>query len=85
LSVPSINLTRNAYPYCSFRLLTLVGQLITVAPHLHPIASLHKTYRIPCTVIHTSDPILNWIKEHIPDALLIGSDEESEQWISAVV
>jgi ribose-phosphate pyrophosphokinase len=58
--------------------------IITVDPHLHRIKSLSKVYRIPNTVIHAAKAISEWIRKNIENPILIGPDEESEQWVSMV-
>ena len=56
--------------------------LVTVDPHLHRYDALDEIYSIPTHVLHASDLIAAWVEEHIPDPLLIGPDNESEQWVS---
>ncbi len=58
--------------------------LVTVDPHLHRIASLDEVYRIPSRVVHAAPAVAAYIREHIADAVLIGPDEESAQWVKAV-
>ncbi|WP_026899262.1 ribose-phosphate pyrophosphokinase [Daejeonella oryzae] len=59
-------------------------ELITIDPHLHRRNSLSEIYSIPCKVIHASPLISEYIKSHILNPLLIGPDEESEQWVSEI-
>ncbi len=61
-----------------------VDKLITVDPHLHRIAQLNEIYAIQTKVVHAAEHIALWIKQHVPKALLIGPDSESEQWVSKV-
>lgn len=61
-----------------------VDRLITVDPHLHRRVSMKEIYSIPCEVLHADILISHWVKKNIPDALLIGPDSESEQWVSEV-
>lgn len=63
---------------------SLVDELITIDPHLHRRHNLSEMYHIPMKVLHASSLIAEWIKAHIPDAVLVGPDEESEQWIAAI-
>lgn len=63
---------------------TFIDGLITVDPHLHRISSLNNIYTIPTKVSHAAEAIAIWIKENIPQALVIGPDSESEQWVSQV-
>ncbi|MFT5703368.1 MAG: ribose-phosphate pyrophosphokinase [Rickettsiales bacterium] len=58
--------------------------LITIDPHLHRHKSLSEIYSIPAKTLHASDAIANWIKDNIKNPLLIGPDEESQQWVSQV-
>lgn len=61
-----------------------VDRLITVDPHLHRRVSMKEIYSIPCEVLHADVLISQWVKKNIPNALLIGPDSESEQWVSEV-
>lgn len=63
---------------------SMVDKLITVDPHLHRRSSMQEIYSIPCIVLHAAKLISTWIKHNIPNALLIGPDSESEQWVSEV-
>ena len=58
--------------------------LVTVDPHLHRYGSLGDIYRIPTRVVHAASLISEWIREHVANPLIIGPDNESEQWVSAV-
>ncbi len=58
--------------------------LITIDPHLHRWHSLNQIYSIPTTALHATNPIARWIKSHISNAVLIGPDAESSQWVSAI-
>jgi len=70
--------------YFATLLSSLVDRIITVDPHLHRRASMKEIYSIPCEVLHASGLISEWIKNNIPNALLMGPDSESEQWVSEV-
>ncbi|MDP1747741.1 MAG: ribose-phosphate pyrophosphokinase [Bacteroidota bacterium] len=61
-----------------------VDRLITVDPHLHRRVSMKEIYSIPCEVLHADGLISKWVKKNVPNALLIGPDSESEQWVSEV-
>ena len=63
---------------------SFVDELITIDPHLHRISSLDKIYSINTTTLHAAPLISDWIKKNIPNALLIGPDGESKQWVSEV-
>ncbi|ABI64486.1 MULTISPECIES: ribose-phosphate pyrophosphokinase [Maricaulis] len=58
--------------------------LVTIDPHLHRYHDLSEVYDIPNRVLHAADTIAAWIAEHVPGALIVGPDSESEQWVSAV-
>lgn len=58
--------------------------LITIDPHLHRHKSLDEIYTIPSQVLHAADLIATWIKDNIKNPLLVGPDQESEQWVSDV-
>ena len=70
--------------YFAKLLSSLVDRLITIDPHLHRRVSMKEIYSIPCEVLHAAELISEWIKSNIPDAILIGPDSESEQWVSEV-
>lgn len=55
-------------------------RLITVDPHLHRIASLQDIYSIPATVVHTSELIGSWVRDHVASPIVLGPDAESTQW-----
>ncbi len=70
--------------YFAKLLSSLVDRLITIDPHLHRRVSMKEIYSIPCEVLHASGLISDWIKNNISNALLVGPDSESEQWVSEV-
>lgn len=63
---------------------SLADGLVTVDPHLHRIHDLGEIYSIPTRVVPAAPVISRWIREHVPNALLIGPDEESRQWVAEV-
>ncbi len=63
---------------------SMADSLITIDPHLHRRASMKEIYSIPCELLHATELISAWIKKNIPDAIIIGPDSESEQWVSEV-
>ncbi|OJW81501.1 MAG: phosphoribosylpyrophosphate synthetase [Bacteroidetes bacterium 46-16] len=63
---------------------SFVDELITIDPHLHRRSNLGEIYAIPTQVLHAAPLISSWIKANIPNAVLIGPDSESEQWVSEV-
>lgn len=66
----------------------LIGRYIdwiaTVDPHLHRIHNLAEVYRVPAKVVHAAPAVAGWIASNVDKPLLIGPDEESEQWVSEV-
>lgn len=58
--------------------------LVTVDPHLHRIHDLAEVYPIPTRVVHAAPALAAWIREHVPDPLVIGPDGESAQWAADV-
>jgi ribose-phosphate pyrophosphokinase len=58
--------------------------IVTVDPHLHRYVSLGEIYSVPARVVHAAPVISEWIVRNVRDAVLIGPDSESEQWVSAV-
>ncbi len=70
--------------YFATLLSSFADQLITIDPHLHRRSSLQEIYTIPCSVLHAAGLISGWIKTNIPNALLVGPDGESRQWVSEV-
>ena len=63
---------------------SFVDQLITVDPHLHRRESLSEIYKVPTLALHAAPLISAWIRDHVQNALLVGPDMESAQWVSAV-
>jgi ribose-phosphate pyrophosphokinase len=58
--------------------------LVTVDPHLHRIHSLSEVYAAPASVAHAAPAIARWIAREIADPIVIGPDQESEQWIREI-
>lgn len=58
--------------------------LVTVDPHLHRIRQLQSLYRIPVAHVSATPAVSRWIAQAIPEAILIGPDSESEQWVSRI-
>ena len=62
----------------------LFDAVITVDPHLHRVSTLQEAVPAAQAVALTAAPLLaDFVHQQCPDALLIGPDEESEQWITA--
>ena len=61
----------------------LFDAVITVDPHLHRVASLQEAVPVPQAVVLSGAPLLaDLVATHRPNALLVGPDEESAQWIA---
>ena len=58
--------------------------LVTVDPHLHRYKSLSDIYTLQATAVQAAPLLSAWIAENTSNAVLIGPDSESEQWVSAV-
>lgn len=61
----------------------LYDQVVTVDPHLHRIHSLDDVMsKSKNIVLSASELIGEYVSEHLTNAILIGPDEESEQWVA---
>jgi ribose-phosphate pyrophosphokinase len=61
----------------------LFDAVITVDPHLHRVATLQEAVPVPHALALSGAPLLaDLIAREQPDALLVGPDEESAQWIA---
>ena len=58
--------------------------IITIDPHLHRYKHLSEIYSIPNTVLHATDLVAEYIRQHISQPIVIGPDSESEQWANDV-
>lgn len=58
--------------------------LITIDPHLHRIADLGEIFTIPTKVKHAAPFLADWMRDNVENALVVGPDSESEQWVKAV-
>ncbi len=58
--------------------------LVSVDPHLHRNPDLAALYRIPARRVATAPLLAAWIRDTIPDAILIGPDSESRQWVAEI-
>lgn len=58
--------------------------LATVDPHLHRIRGLEEIFAIP-TLVGSAAPLLgDWIAQNVDAPLIVGPDQESEQWVAEV-
>lgn len=58
--------------------------LVTVDPHLHRIPALDRIYRRPALRAQAAPCVAAWLRQNVPDALLVGPDSESHQWVSHI-
>ncbi|GJJ03228.1 phosphoribosylpyrophosphate synthetase [Duganella rhizosphaerae] len=58
--------------------------LVTVDPHLHRFHQLSEVYRIATEVAPAAPEIAAWIAARVERPVLVGPDEESEQWVGQV-
>lgn len=61
-----------------------VDWLATVDPHLHRVRALGEVFPIPTAVAHAAGPIAAWLRAEVPDAVVVGPDAESAQWVAEV-
>jgi ribose-phosphate pyrophosphokinase len=67
------------------RLLSIAADwLVTVDPHLHRHRSLAEIYTIASTAVSSAPVIAQWVREQVPRPVIVGPDEESEQWVADV-
>lgn len=59
-------------------------RLVTVDPHLHRYPALSSVYSIATNTLHAAPLLADWIAAEVRSPLIIGPDEESEQWVSAI-
>ena len=66
------------------QLAELFDAVITVDPHLHRVSTLQEAVPARQAIALTAASLLaDFVHQQCPDALLIGPDEESAQWITA--
>ena len=58
--------------------------LVTVDPHLHRIARLQDVFPMPAIRAVSAPLLATWISTNLPDAVLLGPDSESQQWVAEV-
>ncbi|MCD9029031.1 ribose-phosphate pyrophosphokinase [Luteimonas sp. BDR2-5] len=59
-------------------------RLLTVDPHLHRHATLSALYTIPTATLQAAPLLADWIAANVDAPLVVGPDEESEQWAGAI-
>lgn len=58
--------------------------LVTVDPHLHRISSLGDVFGMLAKRVATAPLLAEWIRDNVPDGVLLGPDSESQQWVGEV-
>ncbi|GLS36216.1 phosphoribosylpyrophosphate synthetase [Mesorhizobium tianshanense] len=58
--------------------------LVTADPHLHRNPRLSELFCIPAHAVATAPVVSGWIRDNVPNAVLIGPDSESGQWVSDI-
>ncbi|MES2859598.1 MAG: ribose-phosphate diphosphokinase [Pseudomonadota bacterium] len=58
--------------------------LVTVDPHLHRVRALGDLFSIPVGNVAAAPAIATWLRANAPNAVLIGPDIESRQWVEKV-
>ncbi|SFC26088.1 ribose-phosphate pyrophosphokinase [Polaromonas sp. OV174] len=58
--------------------------LVTVDPHLHRWHSLGAIYPIRTQAVAAAPLIARWLRSHVDLPLVIGPDQESQQWVAEV-
>jgi ribose-phosphate pyrophosphokinase len=58
--------------------------LVTADPHLHRNPELSGLYSIPVRRVAAAPLVADWIRDNVANAILIGPDSESHQWVSDI-
>ncbi len=58
--------------------------IVTVDPHLHRVRQLGEIYSVATRVVPAAPALARWISATIARPVLVGPDEESEQWVAQV-
>jgi ribose-phosphate pyrophosphokinase len=58
--------------------------IATIDPHLHRHASLNEIYSVPVSIGHATPVLAAYLSSLGSELFLVGPDEESEQWVSAL-
>lgn len=61
-----------------------VDWLVTVDPHLHRNPTLDRLFSIPTRNVAAAPAMAEWVRQHVPAAVLIGPDSESAQWVADI-
>jgi ribose-phosphate pyrophosphokinase len=66
-------------------LANLFDALITVDPHLHRVQRIEDAVPVPIALALTAtDAMSDYLGNKLQDPMLLGPDEESQQWVSAI-
>lgn len=66
-------------------LATLFDALITVDPHLHRVHRMEDAVPVPIALaLSATGAMSDYLGKKLENPLLVGPDEESEQWVSAI-
>jgi len=67
------------------RLLSQVfDSVVSIDPHLHRIGDLQDIFSVPTRVGRAAPLLGDWIAQNVDASLIIGPDQESEQWVAEV-
>jgi len=58
--------------------------LVTVDPHLHRYRGLEEIYALRASVIRSAPAIARWVRDNVPEPMIVGPDAESEQWAAEI-
>ena len=61
-----------------------VDWLVTVDPHLHRNPRLEGLFSMPTRHVAAAPAMAAWLRANVPDAILIGPDSESAQWVGDI-
>ena len=63
----------------------LFDDVICVDPHLHRISNLHQAIPLANATSVSAGPVIgDFLRERLSDAVLLGPDSESEQWVAEI-
>ncbi len=61
-----------------------VDRIVTIDPHLHRIKDLETVFACPVKVVTANGLLADFIKKNYVGCVVVGPDEESEQWAAAI-
>ena len=62
----------------------LCERVVTVDPHLHRISYLEQAIPSECVTLTATEALGAYIQRQCPQAVLLGPDSESAQWVAAI-